>query len=174
MTEQPDESPVRERRVVVGVDGSEGARAALRFALEEAARRGVPVQAVTAYRAPSDWMDFDAVGEYEPPEAHTVALQRAEQFVERVRQELPQPTADVRVVAALGSPSDVLLRESLDADLLVVGSRGHGGFSTMLIGSTGMQCVLHATCPVTVVHAPEAHHHRLRLRREHASRAPAG
>jgi nucleotide-binding universal stress UspA family protein len=119
-------------------------------------------------------MDFDAVGEYEPPEAHTVALQRAEQFVERVRQELPQPTADVRVVAALGSPSDVLLRESLDADLLVVGSRGHGGFSTMLIGSTGMQCVLHATCPVTVVHPPEAHHHRLRLRREHAPRAPVG
>jgi hypothetical protein len=59
----------------------------------------------------------------------------------------------------------VLILESHDADLLVVGSRGHGGFTSMLLGSVSMQCAMHATCPVTVVHSPEAHRERLHLRR---------
>jgi nucleotide-binding universal stress UspA family protein len=174
MTEQPDESPVRGRRVVVGVDGSEGARAALRFALEDAARRGVPVEVVTAYFPPEAWMDFNAVGEYEPDQARAASLERAQAFVAEVVRDAPQPAPEVRVEAALGTAADVLVRESAGADLLVVGSRGHGGFSTMLLGSVSMHCALHATCPVTVVHSPQARHHRLRLRREHASRAPVG
>ena len=62
------------------------------------------------------------------------------------------------------------MRESHGADLLVVGSRGHGGFHNMLLGSTSIQCATHATCPVTVVHSPEARRHRLRLHRERHGR----
>jgi hypothetical protein len=80
----------------------------------------------------------------------------------------------VQVRAAVGSPAAVLVRESQGADLLVVGSRGHGGFHSILLGSTSIQCATHATCPVTVVHSPEAHRHRLRLHRErHRERAGA-
>ncbi|MGY1623570.1 universal stress protein [Geodermatophilus sp. SYSU D00965] len=172
MTEQAEGSPVREPRVVVGVDGSDGARAALVFALEDAGRRGVPVQVLTAYQPPESWMDFYVSGEFHTDRAERAAVEQAEVFVADVVRTVPQPAPEVRVQAVQGTAADVLVRESAGADLLVVGSRGHGGFSTMLLGSTGMQCVLHATCPVTVVHSAEAHRHRLRLRREHASRHP--
>jgi nucleotide-binding universal stress UspA family protein len=169
MTEQTEEGPAREPRVVVGVDGSEGARAALLFALEDAARRGVPVQVLAAYRPPESWMDFYVSGEFHSDRAERAAVEQAEAFVADVVRAGPQPAPEVRVQAVMGTAADVLVRESAGADLLVVGSRGHGGFSTMLLGSTSMQCVLHATCPVTVVHSPEAHHHRVRLRRGHAA-----
>ncbi|TFV56253.1 universal stress protein [Geodermatophilus sp. DF01-2] len=147
-------------RVVVGVDGSSGARAALRFALEDAVRRGVPVDVLTAYRPPEIWLDFYAVGDVDLDRAERAAAEQAEAFVAEVLREGPQPAPEVRVRAVLGTAADVLVRESAGADLLVVGSRGHGGFSSMLLGSVGMQCVLHATCPVTVVHSPEAHRDR--------------
>ena len=96
-------------------------------------------------------------------------------LVDEVSATLPGPPPEVTVRAAHGAPADVLIRESHGADLLVVGSRGHGGFSSVLLGSTSLQCTLHATCPVTVVHSPEAHHHRLRLRRERRREsAPVG
>ncbi|MGY1636091.1 universal stress protein [Geodermatophilus sp. SYSU D00742] len=172
MTERAGAAAERDRgrRVVVGVDGSTGARAALRFALEDAARRGVPVEAVTAYRPPEVWLDFYAVDEHEADRVRTVALEKAEAFVADVLREVPQPAPEVRVRAVMGTAAEALIRESTGADLLVVGSRGHGGFSSMLLGSVSMQCALHAPCPVTVVHSPEAHRHRLGLRREHAAR----
>ncbi|MGY1672578.1 universal stress protein [Geodermatophilus sp. SYSU D00710] len=168
MIEQPvraDESQARGPRVVVGVDGSAGARAALRFAVEDAARRGVPVEAVVAHRPPEAWMDFDVVGDRTYDEAEAAAVSRTEAFVAEVLHGVPEPHPVIHVTAVLGSAADALIRESAGADLLVVGSRGHGGFSSMLLGSTGMQCVLHAPCPVTVVHSAEAHRERLHLRR---------
>ena len=66
---------------------------------------------------------------------------------------------------AMGTAADVLILASHGADLLVVGSRGHGGFASLLLGSVSMHCALHASCPVTVVHSPEAHRERLHLRR---------
>ncbi|MGY1631973.1 universal stress protein [Geodermatophilus sp. SYSU D01186] len=172
MTQRAEEAEERSRgpRVVVGVDGSTGARAALRFALEDAARRGVPVEAVTAYRPPEVWMDFYGVEDQDADRARAVAVERAEAFVAEVLRDVPQPVPEVRVRAVMGVAAEGLIRESAGADLLVVGSRGHGGFSSMLLGSVSMQCALHAACPVTVVHSPEAHRHRLGLRREHAAR----
>ena len=155
-------------RVVVGVDGSSGARAALLFALADAARRGVPVEAVSAYRPPDYWMDFYAVSTYPPEETRRAAEQRIRAFVEEVLPDGPQPTPEVRVRVALGTAADVLIHESHGADLLVVGSRGRGGFSSMLLGSVSLQCAMHASCPVTVVHSPEAHRERLHLRRRRA------
>jgi nucleotide-binding universal stress UspA family protein len=159
-------------RVVVGIDFSAGSRAALLFALHDAARRGVPVEAVSAYRPPDYWMDFNAVGDYQTDEVRAMAADRARQFVADVLPQGPQPPPEVRVRAVMGSAADVLIVESHGADLLVVGSRGHGGFTSMLLGSVSMQCALHASCPVTVVHSPEAHRERLHLRRgRHSERA---
>ena len=151
--------------MVVGVDFSAGARAALLFALEDAARRGVPVEAVTAYRPPDYWMDFYAVGTYQPDQVRGAAVDRLRQFVTEVLAERRSPRRWCTCTSR--SAPDVLIEESHGADLLVVGSRGHGGFASMLLGSVSMQCALHASCPVTVVHSPEAHRERLHLRRRH-------
>jgi nucleotide-binding universal stress UspA family protein len=137
----------------------------LRFAVEDAVRRHVPVEAVVAHRPPEAWMDFDAIGVGGYEEAEAAAAERAGTFTAEVLREVPEPHPVIHVTAVLGSAADALIREATGADLLVVGSRGHGGFSTMLLGSTSMQCVLHAPCPVTVVHSPESHHERLHLRR---------
>jgi nucleotide-binding universal stress UspA family protein len=167
-----DAGESRGPRVVVGTDFSSGARAALVFGLHDAARRGVPVEVVTAYRPPDYWMDFYAISTYVPDEVRNAAVQRAETFVAEVLPEGPQPAPEVRVRASMGSAADVLIAESHGADLLVVGGRGHGGFTSMLLGSVTMQCVLHATCPVAVVHSPEAHRERLHLRRgRHSERS---
>jgi nucleotide-binding universal stress UspA family protein len=165
-----------EPRVVVGIDFSSGARAALRFALEDAARRGVPVDAVTAYRPPDYWMDFYAIASYQTDQIREATLARLSTFVTEVAAEGPQPPPEVRLQTRLGAAADVLTRESHGADLLVVGSRGHGGFAHMLLGSVSMQCAQHASCPVTVVHSPEAHHERLHLRRgrQHETGTPVG
>jgi nucleotide-binding universal stress UspA family protein len=172
-----DEEDVRGPRVVVGVDFSPGARAALLFALRDAARRGVPVEVVTTYRPPDYWMDFYAVSTYQPDQVRSAAVDRLRQFVTEVMAEGPQPPPVVHLHAAVGTAADVLVEESHGAELLVVGSRGHGGFASMLLGSVSMQCALHASCPVTVVHSPEAHRERLHLRRRREGagkeRAPA-
>jgi nucleotide-binding universal stress UspA family protein len=164
--------------VVAGVDGSAGSEAALRFAIEDAARRGVRVEALVVYRPPDYWTDLAVVGAADVDRLRARLRTEAET---RVRALVGEVTAtsdvlppEVTVRAVHGAPADVLVRESHGADLLVVGSRGHSGLSSVLLGSTSMQCALHATCPVTVVHSAEAHRHRLRLHRERrAERAPA-
>jgi nucleotide-binding universal stress UspA family protein len=152
-------------RVVVGVDCSAGSRAALLFGLADAARRGVPVEAATAYRSPEYWLDFDAAGIYAPESARVAAVNRVRSFVLEVLPDGPRPAPAVVLTAGMGEAAAVLLRRSHGADLLVVGSRGHGGLGAVLLGATSMQCALHATCPVTVVHSPEAHRDRLHLHR---------
>jgi nucleotide-binding universal stress UspA family protein len=172
-----DAEGLRGPRVVAAVDGSAGSRAALQFAVADAARRGVPVEAVTAYRWPDYLVDFDVMGGAEVERMRARLRQEAERRVTAMVDELAgsaeETVPEVSIRAMHGSPGDVLVRASEGASLLVVGSRGHGGFSSALLGSTSMQCVLHATCPVTVVHSPEARHHRLRLHRERRATEPA-
>ena len=169
MTEQHEpaaqDGQPRGPRVVVGIDFSSGARAALLFALHDAVRRGVPVEAVSVYRPPDYWMDFDAVGTSRTDEVRAAALDRLRAFVDEVLPDGPADPPPVRLIVEMGAAADVLLMESADADLLVVGSRGHGGFASMLLGSVSMHCAMHASCPVTVVHSPEARRERLHLRR---------
>ena len=167
-------------RVVVGIDCSTGARAALLFALHDAARRGVPVEAVAVYRPPDYWMEFSAVSTYQPEKARAAALDHGRAFVDRVLPDGPQPPPEVRVRAVMGIAADALIGASHGADLLVVSSRGLGGFASVLLGSVSMQCAMHASCPVTVVHSPEARRERLRRRPDRSrsaglrERAPAG
>ena len=157
-------------RVVAAVDGSAGSRAALQFAAEDAARRGVPVEAVVAFRSPDAWNDFEVVGRQETQRMRVRMRNDAEARVRAVVDEVTRtaggPLPEIAIRAVEGAPADALIRASHGAVLLVVGSRGHGGFSSVLLGSTSMQCTLHATCPVTVVHSAEAKRHRLRLHRE--------
>ena len=175
---QTDTEVMRGPRVVVAVDGSAGSKAALRFALEDAVRRSVPVEAVIAYRPPDFRADFTGLGVAEEERMlsrmRTQHEETAHSVVRDVTRLLPGPMPEVHVRAVMGTPSGVLVRESEGADLLVLGSRGHGGFHNMLLGSTSIQCTMHATCPVTVVHSPEAHRHRLRLHRERRSESVAG
>lgn len=170
VVEQEPEEP----HVVVGIDGSAGARAALLFALHDAARRGVPVEALGTYQPPDYWLDFYAMGISGPDQARAAAVDRVREFVAAVLPEGPQPPPPVRVRVRRGSAADALVQASQHAVLLVVGSRGHGGFASMLLGSVSMQCVVHSVCPVTVVHSPEARRERLHLRRSRHVGAAAG
>ena len=140
--------------IVVGVDGSPSARTALQFALEEAIRRSARVRAVIAYRPPEYW----------PVTSGMAVSPRSEPLTEAAQQTIDQTVAEVTAQAGrgaqavrletrvvLGHPAKVLLEQAADADLLVVGHCGQGGFASMWLGSVGLQCVLHASCPVTIV-----------------------
>lgn len=138
-------------KIVVGVDGSEGSMAALRVAVEEARRRGAVLRVVAAYELPSYWALPSG-----PPISLTRqdvsddALRATQAVVDQVLAGDPAPPK-VDVVAVPGPAAKALVEAARDADLLVVGHRGLGGFGSMLLGSVGMSCVLHAPCTVTVV-----------------------
>jgi nucleotide-binding universal stress UspA family protein len=132
-------------RIVVGVDGSDSAQAALRWAVRQASLTGDRVEAVTAWHYPASvgWgptgidVDFEAIGQQIMSEA-LAAVNGLE------------PGVAVLSLVTEGHPAEVLLHASKGAGLLVVGRRGHGGFTSALIGSVSLHCVLHAHCPVLV------------------------
>ena len=139
--------------VVVGVDGSLGSRAALQFALEDAARRRVGVRVVWAFPSSLYWPD--AYGLSAPPTIGQVKRdlrKAASRMLEEILAEHSELAAvPVERHAVEGHPAKVLVEQALGADLLVVGHRGRGGFASALLGSVGLHCVLHAQCPVMVV-----------------------
>jgi nucleotide-binding universal stress UspA family protein len=137
--------------IVVGVDGSDAAQAALRFALHEARLRGAAVRAVAAWHAPVAVYegayatpDTGLLGELADETGQTLA--RAVEAAAGIA-----PDVKVEMIVREGAPAAVLLEEAADADLLVLGSRGLGGFRGLLLGSVGQQCTHHAPCPVVIV-----------------------
>ncbi|GAA4677639.1 hypothetical protein GCM10023215_07990 [Pseudonocardia yuanmonensis] len=146
--------------IVVGVDGSAGARTALEHALRDAARRGARVRVVMAFEAPDYWPEFDRVTAPPTPAEVTDRIESGlREAVAEARADLVPGDARVAdvpvdVLALPGSPAPVLLAQARDADDLVVGHRGRGGLASTLLGSVGLQCVLHAPCRVTVVRPP--------------------
>jgi nucleotide-binding universal stress UspA family protein len=136
--------------IVVGVDGSELSKQALRWAVEEARRRDTVVRAIFAWEkpAPLGW-------DYVPPEVLAAsnfekgAWKILDTSVDEVLGE--DTSVVVERVVTVGLPAQVLIDASRDAQLLVLGSRGHGGFSGLLVGSVSQECVHHASCPVVVV-----------------------
>lgn len=141
--------------IVVGIDGSPEAERALAWAVEEAKLRGSPLTIVTCLGTEHlpTW-----VGEYpvESPELDVEGMRDAARTsIEKLltgRQDAPMVEHAVKV--ELGHAADVLLQYAADADHVVVGSRGLGGFQRLLLGSVSTALVHHAPCPVTVVRAP--------------------
>jgi nucleotide-binding universal stress UspA family protein len=135
-----------ERLIVVGVDGSSGSRQALAWALEHARSTGATVQVVTAYSWHADWTY--AAGGPEDQTQRATALQ--DQEIELVLRGYGNPPELSRLVAE-GSPVDVLTHAAEGADMLVLGSHGHGHLATALLGSVSAACVRHGSTPVLVV-----------------------
>jgi len=133
------------QRIVVGVDGSESSKLALRWAIRQAELTGGTVDAVTAWHYPPGYgaapigagVDFEG----DAKRTLTEALAEVSGLAPEVR---------VDPLIAEGHAATVLLQAARGADLLVVGSRGHGGFTSALVGSVSLYCVLHAHCPVLV------------------------
>jgi nucleotide-binding universal stress UspA family protein len=139
--------------IVVGVDHSPGAKAALIFAEKEARLRGATLRAVHAWQY--GYIGYTGLEGAMPAlgsdikELHAAAEAALEASV---REALPDSDVEIERRTIQGVPAGVLVDESRDADLLVVGSRGHGGFVGLLLGSVSQQCAHHAECPVVIVH----------------------
>jgi nucleotide-binding universal stress UspA family protein len=139
-------------KIVVGVDGSEDSKNAFRWAVEEARLRGAPVVALLAWETSLPPPDLTPAP---PPDfaGFVSELQdRALDSVAAVVREVVGEDATVTVepAAVEGPPASVLIEAARDADLLVVGSRGHGGFAGLLLGSVSQQLAQHAPCPLVI------------------------
>lgn len=151
--------------VVVGVDGSAGAREALRWALAEARLRKSPLRAVHAWMFGYIGGSVEgypywggSLGSYASLGVDLEDLRRAaEDLLERALADVGDETDGVEIERQVvqGPAAEVLVNAATSGDLLVVGSRGHGGLTDLLLGSVSQRCVHHAPCPVVVVHPPK-------------------
>jgi nucleotide-binding universal stress UspA family protein len=139
--------------IVVGVDGSDCSRAALEFALDEGVRRDAAVRVVWAVPEAEYWPTAYGMSPSLLKELCAAAEKSEREMVDAVVRERGGAVADVPVeVSALGGPAaQVLMAQSRDADLLVIGHRGRGALRSAVLGSVGLACVLHSMVPVTVV-----------------------
>jgi nucleotide-binding universal stress UspA family protein len=141
-------------RIVVGIDGSDTSRQALAWAVREAGTHGGRVEAVTTWHLPYPEMYPYGVAAGEDKELHE---RQAREVLDGVvdgtdTAGLAEP---VERIVACGHPASTLVDMAKGADLLVVGSRGRGGFAGLLLGSVSTYCVHHAACPVLVVRPHE-------------------
>lgn len=160
-------------RIIVGVDGSPHSRRALRRAIEEAGLRNGAVEAIYVYPPPHrKWWD-DLIGlpsgadaavgvgsispsgpAHHPPsiddEAFAEAQTKVETFVTEAAVGITGPPPRVLSMAA-EHPAEALIEQSRTADLLVIGTRGYGGFKGMLLGSVARECIQQSRCPVLIL-----------------------
>ncbi len=144
--------------VVVGVDGSGESVAALAWAARYAAATGARVRAILAWHYPG------AVGgppiEVAPEAIHHQTEEQMRETLNEVVAQVydGQVPAGVETTLGYGHAAEVLVEASKEADLLVVGSRGHREFAGMLIGSVSLHCVTGASCPVVVIRSAHERH----------------
>jgi nucleotide-binding universal stress UspA family protein len=136
--------------VVVGFDASPAARLALTAGLGEAGLRGARVEVVTAFETAGPWVDLHAAGGRSIDEAREVIQAQASQAVADAMGGALGP--NVEVLAVEGPPAAALVSRSRDADLVVIGSRGHATLPGLVLGSVALRTVARASCPVMVVH----------------------
>lgn len=139
-------------RIVVGVDGSEGAARALRWAVEAAGRRDdVTIEAIHSFHALTytPGMEFGYGMPVPREKLEAEAMDRLLHAIEGASATVP-----IDPIVVPDTPAHALITAGRGAELLVIGSRGHGGFRGLLLGSTSIQVVTHAPCPVVVVPPP--------------------
>jgi nucleotide-binding universal stress UspA family protein len=136
-------------RIVVGVDGSKGSQTALKWAIEEAHLRGASIEAVYA------WSSQYGAGGFAPPLLRVAQDDAERALLEHAVGAVADGTEDVVIGrhAVHGPTASTLIDAARDADLLVVGSRGRGGFAALLLGSVSHRVLSEAPCPVAVVPA---------------------
>lgn len=139
--------------IVVGVDGSDGAQEALHVAIQEARLRGAGLRVVTAWHMPATAYGAAVfTPEVDPADFEANASTTLDEALAALGEQ--SSGVEIERVVRMGQPALVLIEEARSADLLIVGSRGHGGFADLLLGSVSHQCALHASCPVLIVHKP--------------------
>jgi nucleotide-binding universal stress UspA family protein len=138
-------------RIVAGVDGSSSSLSALRWAIRQARLTGAAVVAVIAWHNPASrgGYGWETAGPAQNYDFQEVAAKIVTEAISSTLE--PASDVSVRTQVTEGHPAQVLLDASDAADLLVVGSRGHGGFAEALLGSVSQHCVQHASCPVAVI-----------------------
>ncbi len=134
--------------IVVGVDGSESALTAVRWAAEEAARHRVPLKLVHAYRLPARGYPEMVLTSHEVREAFE---QQGGKWLDEAAAGVRDLVPDVETSLVVERPAAALIAASRDARLVVLGSRGLGGFSGLVVGSVAVAVSAHGSCPVAVV-----------------------
>ncbi len=143
--------PGGSRRIVVGVDGSDHSLHALEWAIGEAQHTGAEVRVVLAYDSGLAWIDVGSDAEALML-AHSAENAKQALHEALAAVELPnEDTVRIMPVTLSGEAARVLVEAAHDADLLVVGSRGRGGFSGLLLGSVSQRCAERSPCPVVIV-----------------------
>ncbi len=145
MSASPNE--VNRHRIVVGADGSASSIDALRWAAQIAAQTGAEITAIICWQYPQSYgMSGGWSSGWDP--AADAAQVLASSLTTAFGDERPD---GLRTCVSGGHPAQVLVDASVGADMLVVGSRGHGGFVGLLIGSVSAYCAEHGQCPVVVL-----------------------
>lgn len=151
-------APIPDGSIVVGHDGSVDAQRSVEQAFELAEKLGTPLCVVRTWSvdtAPHGTLvDFGIVSSFAQVSEKVRALLEGETRTLAEK----HPSVEVAYRAAFGNAAEILLALSSEARMLVVGSRGLGGFRSLLLGSVSEQCVRHAECPVLVVRSKRAHH----------------
>jgi nucleotide-binding universal stress UspA family protein len=137
-------------RVVVGVDGSEGSRRALRWALDEASLRGATLEVIHAYEPANLAALEGATSSVRAEEIVSGANEAAQALVDDMVQGIDRVETVGRAIQS-DSPAKTLVEHSKDADMLVVSSRGLGSFKSLILGSVSQQCAHYAECPVVII-----------------------
>jgi nucleotide-binding universal stress UspA family protein len=140
--------------IIVGVDGSDNSRRALAWAMREAAHHHVPLTVLSIHPTPARPATSIYWGLHTYPENSfdpKLAQVAVQEFVDKVAGELGEAAPEVTVTVATGDTAEELVMASHDADMLVLGCRGSGGFTKLLMGSVSSQVTHHASCPVVVI-----------------------
>ena len=156
----------RERVIVCGVDGSAASQRALAWAIDEAGTRGFSLRAVTAW----SWDGVEDLGAAPNP---ADALSRAQAVQDKAVDSAiasVEKTTDVERLLTRGVPSAVLCHAAMDAELLVLGSHGHGQVHDKIVGSTSQRVIHHATCPVVIL--PDPRHAERELSKRKGAEPP--
>ena len=143
---QPTEAPARHGRIVVGVDGSEASVVALRRGIKMAEALGASLEAITTWRLMTAFATASEFGYTPEDDALSILAGAAKSTFGATIP--PWFTA----YAVQGEADRVLIERSTGAEMLIVGSRGHGGLAGVLLGSVSAECAEHAHCPVLIIH----------------------